>query len=1032
MEDVAAGQWKYTDGKSWKLDQQITVLCLDVVEPGLPRCLYEDQTAFVGSDLPEIFGGGGVETNTETSAECIDLCERTAGCRYWTWVMEEKVNCFLKSGLAKTERRPKHVSGSDPSACTVTPPAVTVPVTTPLPTQQSEQPKEAASYDENEINGKFKIMMAWDDKFNDPESQEYQDLANTIETDLEEMLRKERDLSEQVEEFTVKVQQFTRGSVVCDFKVNYILKEAYIAIPFAIKPSNITTAMGNNFKFKKGILFQRFLIAGGSFNASSPVDHCAAKGCSHKCNYDYSLSDYLCTCPPGLQLASDSRTCVEDREETSSRLPEIQVNLVPSDCLWSAWSDWSACSVECGGQGRKERRRRVEIPERNGGSCLGRNLEFEQCEEICQETTEGSQVEIITAAPEGRANPQDSTTTTVLDEATETNSLAETDMDMATEDGDVERSTETAGPTTVRAGETEVTTEVVEQGEEVNPLTDDVSTTNTEEVATESPTEAETVKIIFPLPEDPTETTTEFAIRPVKEQTDVVMTTETIDESIGTDMVNVTTEETKVDTTTDPISAETTVKSEDTITTVTSSEATTVIEQETESAENVDMDEIPTIVVIEEEQTTVKTTTSTENELDDVTTSMTETTAGPEDEVIPSKRPRLEDDAAVDVETTPTEKAILLDETTTASKVMDTVDDTTTEKVMDIVDEATTTEKVMDIVDDSTTEKVVDTIDEDTTTKRVIDTGDDTTTEKVMDTVDEATTTVKVMDTVDEATTTEKVMETVEAKTEKVMDTVDEATTTEKVMETIDEATTMEKVMETIDEATTTEKAIETIDETTTTEKALEAVDETTKMVTDTVDENTTTEKVIETVDETTAEKVTETVDETTTEKAVEPVDETTTTTNAFETVEEFTTTDMTTTTKRIMEDETTTLKEMLTTMEVVAISESDDDITVVTTQRSRLDEEAFTDTTTTTTTVQPKAAERQDEQFLCQPVQTGDDSGDLPMKCEHISGDQEKSVMLLIPRDVIGDRQNRLFDKNVKIVVRDFMLMDRSPRRLY
>ena len=88
--------------------------------------------------------------------------------------------------------------------------------------------------------------------------------------------------------------------------------------------------------------------------------------------------------------------------------------------------------------------------------------------------------------------------------------------------------------------------------------------------------------------------------------------------------------------------------------------------------------------------------------------------------------------------------------------------------------------------------------------------------------------------------------------------------------------------------------------------------------------------------------------------------------------------------------------------------------------------------TTTTTTTVQPKAAERQDEQFLCQPVQTGDDSGDLPMKCEHISGDQEKSVMLLIPRDVIGDRQNRLFDKNVKIVVRDFMLMDRSPRRLY
>ena len=39
-------------------------------------------------------------------------------------------------------------------------------------------------------------------------------------------------------------------------QVNYILKEAYIAIPFSIKPSNITNIMGQNFKFKKGVLFQ--------------------------------------------------------------------------------------------------------------------------------------------------------------------------------------------------------------------------------------------------------------------------------------------------------------------------------------------------------------------------------------------------------------------------------------------------------------------------------------------------------------------------------------------------------------------------------------------------------------------------------------------------------------------------------------------------------------------------------------------------------------------------------------------------------
>merc|ERR1711963_1275856 len=114
--------------------------------------------------------------------------------------------------------------------------------------------------------------------------------------------------------------------VWCDFKVNYVLKEAYVAIPFAIKPSNITDAMGKNFKFKKGILFQRFLIAADSFKASAPVDHCAAKGCSHKCNYDYSLEDYVCTCPPTLVLDIVKRNCLSleeaEAEKATSAVPE--------------------------------------------------------------------------------------------------------------------------------------------------------------------------------------------------------------------------------------------------------------------------------------------------------------------------------------------------------------------------------------------------------------------------------------------------------------------------------------------------------------------------------------------------------------------------------------------------------------------------------------------------------------------------------------------------------------------------------------
>ena len=48
------------------------------------------------------------------------------------------------------------------------------------------------------------------------------------------------------------------------------------------------------------------------------------------------------------------------------------------------------------------------------------------------------------------------------------------------------------------------------------------------------------------------------------------------------------------------------------------------------------------------------------------------------------------------------------------------------------------------------------------------------------------------------------------------------------------------------------------------------------------------------------------------------------------------------------------------------------------------------------------------------------------------MDGDEEKTVMLIIPRDSLGDISlDRLFDKNVKIIVKDFMIMDRSPRRL-
>merc|ERR1719219_1106636 len=87
-----------------------------------------------------------------------------------------------------------------------------------------------------------------------------------------------------------------------------------------------------------------------------------------------------------------------------------------------------------------------------------------------------------------------------------------------------------------------MTTVAVEQvteqlSEDVKPMIDDVS--KAEEIATESPTEAETVKnvgIIYPLSEDPTKTSgTTTEMGPVTEETNVGITTENIDE-METDM----------------------------------------------------------------------------------------------------------------------------------------------------------------------------------------------------------------------------------------------------------------------------------------------------------------------------------------------------------------------------------------------------------------------------------------------------------------------------------------------------------------
>lgn len=114
-EDLPDSKWKYTDGSAWHVESQMTISCEEKKE--IPECVYRDETEFVGGDLHEDFGGGGLETDDKSSGECIEECDKRAGCNYWSWVKGQKINCFLKRTKTSVVKRSGFVSGSTSAAC---------------------------------------------------------------------------------------------------------------------------------------------------------------------------------------------------------------------------------------------------------------------------------------------------------------------------------------------------------------------------------------------------------------------------------------------------------------------------------------------------------------------------------------------------------------------------------------------------------------------------------------------------------------------------------------------------------------------------------------------------------------------------------------------------------------------------------------------------------------------------------------------------------------------------------------------------
>eukprot|EP00088_Acartia_fossae_P036367 TRINITY_DN3756_c0_g1_i6.p1 TRINITY_DN3756_c0_g1~~TRINITY_DN3756_c0_g1_i6.p1 ORF type:complete len:1426 (+),score=431.11 TRINITY_DN3756_c0_g1_i6:319-4596(+) len=883
VEDVVAGEWKYTDGKAWHVDPTLKLTCLDR-QVAKVECTYRDGVQFVGGDLPEEFGGGGIVTASDSSSQCIQECENREGCQYWSWVERDGPNCYLKFDKVRSVRVPKYVSGSIPSACISGPgePNDIADDTCSYPdvefmggdlystyvkslegcrdlcaaesgcqlftfypeeeenchlkseTAQAKVSPTAVSgsvsddckniilpdidltYEKNQINGKFKMDMKFRDEYRDPETAEYKKLAGDIEKYLLDMLEGEPSFAEQAV-FDVNVVSFTPGSVVCNFKVNYILREAYLAVPFKIKPTNITTAMNKNFKFRRGILFQKFLIVAGSFKSSSPVDHCAAKGCSHKCDYDYGLEDYVCTCPPTLVLNIDEKTCVEPGQEdvqleTSTT---INVSILPSDCLWSAWSSWSNCNCATG---QSERTRTIAIPAKNGGVCSGRYKEVRDCD--------SSDCAGLPNAEATTGLPEETTTPSIQIETEENVDVADT----ATEGVTFGDKITTEGPIMTTEGvfyddpesdsdDTEVVTEeATEEGEQA------MSTTKPDVIEDSSEVFLETTTMVDFVPDvrDVVTTSETESDTKLPEITTEMQQTSTEKSEISTELSESSTEETETGTeSSDTLTTDIDIELAETTTQLSESESDQPIITELPESESDQTETSSNLPEINTELPAAGTEVSvTEGEIVDIDTESPEadtTTSSTdifdsEDMTTIAIEVAKEDDSTTESIDATTLKEVTSDEpeaTESSGVVDDDVDydeisteanrmDTTS---LDSMIQATTPETLVEMDDtESSTEEDQTESTVDSTTKS------DVIIEEISTpiAVDEETTTIQTsQDTKDETVT-----ETIET-TSQAVDEPEESATTEIAEESSTEVTTEEDSMATEKSIQSTE-AVET------------------------------------------------------------------------------------------------------------------------------------------------------------------------------------------------------------------------------
>jgi len=130
-------------------------------------------------------------------------------------------------------------------------------------------------------------------------------------------------------------------------------------------------------------------------------------------------------------------------------------------------------------------------------------------------------------------------------------------------------------------------------------------------------------------------------------------------------------------------------------------------------------------------------------------------------------------------------------------------------------------------------------------------------------------------------------------------------------------------------------------------------------------------------------------------------------------------------------EDRTTISPAMVT---VISVDEEEDTtkITVTTAAPEIIDPLIETETDIDYTTQAPvteEPIEKGEHEFDCEELDEGDlgtTTDQIPMKCTQIDGSKRRRVFLVISKSQVD--ADTLFAKNVKVVVKDLMVMNISP----